>query len=72
MIILKWLKKSQNKKLAKLSQNVQYDQKLNLTNWLGQLCSDEKLRIRLGVHKGMEWNDHKGMEMKGMEWNVFK
>ena len=64
MIILKWLKKSQNKKLAKLSQNGQYDQKLNLTNWLGQLCSDEKLRIRLGVHKGME--------MKGMEWNVFK
>ena len=64
MIILKWLKKSQNKKLAKLSQNVQYDQKLNLTNWLGQLCSDEKLRLRLGVHKGME--------MKGMEWNVFK
>ena len=62
MIILKWLKKSQNKKLAKLSQNVQYDQKLNLTNWLGQLCSDEKLRLRLGVHKGMEWNDHKGMK----------
>ena len=55
MIILKWLKKSQNKKLAKLSQNVQYDQKLNLTNWLGQLCSDEKLRLRLEVHKGMEW-----------------
>ena len=62
MIILKWLKKSQNKKLAKLSQNVQYDQKLNLTNWLGQLCSDEKLRLRLGVHKGMEWNVHKGMK----------
>ena len=61
MIILKWLKKSQNKKLAKLSQNVQYDQKLNLTNWLGQLCSDEKLRLCLGVHKGMEWN--------GMEWS---
>ena len=20
----------------------------------------------------MEWNDHKGMEMNGMEWNVFK
>ena len=28
------------------------------------------LRLRLGVHKGMEWNDHKGMEMNGMEWNV--
>ena len=25
------------------------------------------LRLRLGVHKGREWNDH-----KGMEWNVFK
>ena len=22
--------------------------------------------------KGMEWNDHKGMEWNGMEWNVFK
>ena len=20
----------------------------------------------------MEWNDHKGMERNGMEWNVFK
>ena len=25
------------------------------------------IRLRLGVHKGMEWNDHKGMEMKGIE-----
>ena len=23
----------------------------------------------MGVHKGMEWNDHKRMEMKGNEWN---
>ena len=30
------------------------------------------LRLRLGVHKGMEWNDYKGMEMNGMECNVFK
>jgi len=28
------------------------------------------LRLRLEVHKGMEWNDHKIMEMNGMEWNV--
>ena len=28
---------------------------------------DMKIRLRLGVYKGMEWNDH-----KGMEWNVFK
>ena len=26
----------------------------------------------MGVHKGMKWDDHKGMEMNGMEWNVFK
>ena len=24
------------------------------------------LRLRLGVHKGMEWNDHKGMERNEM------
>ena len=24
------------------------------------------LRLRLGVHKGMEWNDYKGMEKNGM------
>ena len=23
----------------------------------------------MGVYKGMEWNDHKRMEMNGMEWN---
>ena len=28
------------------------------------------LRLHLGVHKGMKWNDHKGMEMNKMEWNV--
>ena len=38
-------------------------------------------RLRLGVHKGIEWNDHKGMECNvfkygkrieknGMEWNL--
>ena len=33
------------------------------------------LKLRLGVHKGMEWNNHKRMEMNGMylskgkEWN---
>ena len=26
-----------------------------------------ELRLHLGVHEGMEWND-----LKGMEWNVFK
>ena len=26
-----------------------------------------ELRLRLEVHKGMEWND-----LKEMEWNVFK
>ena len=30
------------------------------------------LRLHLGVHKEMEWKDHKGMERNGMEWNVFK
>ena len=30
------------------------------------------LKLRLGVHKGMEWNDHKGMKMNVMELNVFK
>ena len=25
------------------------------------------LRLRLGVHKGMEWNDYKGMERNEME-----
>ena len=25
------------------------------------------LRLHLGVHKGMKWNDHKGMERNGME-----
>ena len=36
------------------------------------------LRLRLGVHKGMEWNDHKGIELnemylsKGKEWNGIK
>ena len=24
------------------------------------------LRLRLRVHKGMKWNDHKGMERNGM------
>ena len=28
--------------------------------------------LRLGVHKGMEGNDYKGIEINGMEWNVFK
>ena len=28
--------------------------------------------LRLGVYKGMEWNDHKGMKRNEMEWNVFK
>ena len=42
-----------------------------------------ELRLRLGVHKGLEWNDHKGMEWNGMylskgnkwktmEWNGIK
>ena len=41
------------------------------------------LRLRLGVHKGTEWNNHKGMEKNGMylskgkkwkrmEWNGIK
>ena len=36
------------------------------------------LRLRLGVHKGMKWNDHKGIEGNGMylsegkEWNRIK
>ena len=25
-----------------------------------------QLRLRLGVYKGMKWNDHKGMESNGM------
>ena len=25
------------------------------------------LRLRLGVYKGIEYNDHKGMKRKGME-----
>ena len=29
-------------------------------------------RLRLGVYKRMEQNDHKGMEMNEMKWNVFK
>ena len=28
---------------------------------------DMKIRLCLAVHKGMEWNDHKRMEMNGME-----
>ena len=32
----------------------------------------KSLRLRLGVHKRREWNDHKRMEMNGIEWNVFK
>ena len=28
-----------------------------------------RFRLCLGVHKGMEWNDHKGMERNGKEWN---
>ena len=32
----------------------------------------ESFRLHLGVYKGMKWNDHKGTEMNGMEWNVFK
>ena len=31
------------------------------------LPSFGSFRLRLGVHKRMEWNDHKGMEMNGME-----
>ena len=30
------------------------------------------LRLRLGVHKGMKWNDHKGMERNGMYLNKGK
>ena len=30
------------------------------------------LRLRLEVHKGMELNDHRGMERYGMEWNGIK
>ena len=30
------------------------------------------LRLRLRVYKGMECNDHKGMEKNEMEKNVFK
>ena len=26
----------------------------------------------IGKWNRMEWNDHKGMEINGMEWNVFK
>ena len=28
--------------------------------------------FRLGVHKGMELNDHEEMEMNEIKWNVFK
>ena len=27
----------------------------------------ESLRLCLGVYKGMEWNNHKGMKMNGIE-----
>ena len=30
------------------------------------------LKFRLGVYKGMKWNNHKGIEINGMEQNVFK
>lgn len=36
--------------------------------FLGELLSCW-LRLRLGVHKGMECNDDKRIERKGMEWN---
>ena len=28
------------------------------------------LRLHLGVHKRMKWNEYKGMEMNKMKWNV--
>ena len=28
------------------------------------------LRLHLGVHKRMEWNEYKRIEMNKMEWNV--
>ena len=38
--------------------------------WVWGLRTEpEPLPLRLGVYKGMEWNDHKRMEMNGMEWN---
>ena len=27
-------------------------------------------RLHLGVHKRMEWNEYKGMEINKMKWNV--
>ena len=40
--------------------------------------SNVSVRLRLGIHKGMKWNDHKGIERNGMylskekEWNGMK
>ena len=31
------------------------------------LPSFGSFRLRLGVHKIMEWNDHKGLKINGME-----
>ena len=35
----------------------------------GIINDSELFWLRLGVHKGMKWNDHRGMERKGKEWN---
>jgi hypothetical protein len=50
---------------------------LNGREWNGlegtlvPLYSLKTLRFRLRVHKRIEWNDHKRMEMNGIEWNHF-
>ena len=45
-----------------------HEQYLGLPSFMGDYKRPafKRLRIRLGVHKRMEWNDHKGIEINGM------
>ena len=38
----------------------------------GTRGNEIRFKFRMGVHKGMEWSNHKGMKKNKIEWNVFK